>query len=60
MFFIIEIDRIYGGFGIDWQENVKGVRLGYVAIHLITIPFVKFAEMMKNGSAEVVNEQASR
>lgn len=49
MFFLFEIDRKYAGFGIDWYEHVKGIRLGYIAIHLIQIPFQEFMQMTKEG-----------
>ncbi|MBU1864282.1 MAG: hypothetical protein KKH94_11505 [Candidatus Omnitrophica bacterium] len=44
MTIIIEIDKRYCGIGIDNFENVKGIRLGYLAIHLI---FADFDSILK-------------
>jgi hypothetical protein len=38
MFIIIEFDRKFS-FGIDWYKRVKGVRLGFIAVHVINKRF---------------------
>lgn len=42
MTIIIELDSIYAGFGIDWLDNIKGFRLGYLAIHFISMSYTEF------------------
>lgn len=43
---IIEIDKRFT-FGIDWYKYCKGVRLGYVAVHLVFTTLDKFVELNK-------------
>ena len=51
MFLVIEIDKQYAGFGIDWHEKVRGIRLGFVAVHLIKCPFHQFARRLNSKGA---------
>ncbi|WEK53274.1 MAG: hypothetical protein P0Y55_11815 [Candidatus Cohnella colombiensis] len=41
MFILIEIDRDWT-VGIDWKKNVKGFRLGFIAVHLFIIKHKDF------------------
>ena len=43
MFLLIEIDKDFS-FGIDWYKYSKGVRLGFIAIHVCTVKFSKFVD----------------
>ena len=36
MIIIIEADSTYCGFGIEWLDTVKGIRLGFLAIHFMS------------------------
>ncbi|SET95167.1 hypothetical protein SAMN05421676_11235 [Salinibacillus kushneri] len=46
MFLVIEVDRGYS-FGIDWHKEIKGVRLGFIAIHVFNTRFEYFVKTMK-------------
>lgn len=41
MFIVIEIDKEWT-FGIDWNRTNKGIRLGFVAIHIVFCTLEKF------------------
>lgn len=58
MFLLIEADRKYAGFGIEWMRYTKGVRLGFIAIHIITgHSFEEFLELHnKKYHSERLNE----
>lgn len=46
MFFIIEIDSNWT-VGIDIFKNICGIRLGFIAIHIITKTFEEYVESVK-------------
>jgi hypothetical protein len=41
MFIVIEFDRSWT-VGIDWFKSSKGIRLGFVAIHIVSDTFEGF------------------
>lgn len=54
MFAILEIDRRWAGIGVDWFRKVKGIRLGYIALHFVAgtfnvNEFIRFRQWAKKG-----------
>lgn len=45
MFILIEIDRDWT-VGIDWLKNCKGVRFGFIAIHIFNLKHKDFIGMV--------------
>lgn len=46
MIIIIEVDKRFT-FGIDWLKKIKGIRLGFIAIHFIFANLDEFVECYK-------------
>jgi len=62
VFFVIEVDSKFS-LGVDWMNSVKGVRLGFIAIHLVKATFANFvkAQMvagLERGSIEKILKSA--
>lgn len=51
MFLLIEIDKDFS-VGIDWYEYSKGIRLGFIGIHVCTVKFSKFIDACVQGGIE--------
>lgn len=51
MTIIIEIDRQFT-VGIDWFKTIKGVRLGFIAVHFVFARLGEFVEIYR----EEINE----
>lgn len=51
MFVLLEIDKDFS-WGIDWLKYSKGVRLGFIGIHVCTVRFSKFIEVCVEGAKE--------
>jgi len=48
MFLLVEIDRNFAGFKINWLKGIKGVCLGFIAINIFHgITFENFLELAK-------------
>jgi hypothetical protein len=45
MFILIEIDKDWT-WGIDWGEYTKGLRLGFVAVHICKHKFTDFIKVL--------------
>jgi len=47
MALIIELDSNWCGIGIDWKQTVKGIRLGYFAVHVLS--YDRFQQLTRRG-----------
>ncbi|MNO93977.1 hypothetical protein D3C76_855860 [compost metagenome] len=61
MFLLVQIDRKWIGFGIDWHPHVKGIRAGWLTIHWFNTRFETFIELSNlrfhNKEMEKINAQ---
>lgn len=49
MFLLIEIDKNFT-LGIDWYRYSKGIRLGFIGIHICKVNFSKFIDICVQGA----------
>lgn len=45
VFILIEIDRDWT-WGLDWLKHSKGVRLGFIAVHIANVKHTHFVETL--------------
>ncbi len=46
MFIVLEMDSHFT-WGIDWFQYVKGVRLGFLAIHIVFCPLKDYLDYLE-------------
>lgn len=56
MFIVIEIDSDWT-VGIDWSTHSKGLRLGFIAIHFVSIKFRDFIIQLNKHKEEWINKE---
>jgi hypothetical protein len=54
MFLLIEIDKSFT-VGVDWLKYSKGIRLGFIGIHICTVNFSRFIDACVEGCVEEMN-----
>lgn len=60
MFLLVEANRKWLGIGMDWHEHIKGLRLGWLSIHIFFSTFDHFINLSNlrfhNDQLEKMNE----
>ena len=55
MFILIELDWDWT-VGIDWYKHSKGIRLGFIAIHIVFVKHTEFVDRLARHYAKEINQ----
>jgi hypothetical protein len=55
MFIVLEIDKHFT-LGVDLYKNIIGVRLGFIALHIVLFTFTKWMD----ATTEVINNKIAK
>ncbi|MCY9760911.1 hypothetical protein M5X06_18685 [Paenibacillus alvei] len=59
MFILIEIDKDWT-WGVDWNKKSKGLRLGFIAIHVCTVKHSYFVNTIARRYAKNMNQEGKQ